>query len=210
MIKLIVFDLWQTLAYRKGDYHHRATYKMLKETRANIPMKNFVKVFEKSVQRKRWKSKFEAYKNLCRNMGVETTKHNVNLLLNIRDKAEAQTTLYAHTIPMLKQLRKQGYKSGLISNTSVFAIDQIKKKTNLLEYIDYPIFSYKAGVIKPDLRSFKEVLRLSKCKPKEAIMVGDSLNDDVLPPKRIGMNAIHFRDYAQLRKALSSFNININ
>ena len=205
MIKLIIFDLWQTLAHRTIGYS--TTSEMLKKTGAKIPKEKFVKIFEESIQTKKWSSKFEAYRNLCRNMGLETTTDNVNLLMSIRDKAEAETQLYPHTIPMLKQLKEQGYKTGLISNSSAFAIEQIKKKTNLLEYIDYPLFSFEVGIIKPDLKFFEEMLKLSKCAPEETIMIGDKLNDDVLPPKKLGMNALLFKDYETLKKELSDFKI---
>ena len=207
MIKLIIFDLWQTLAYRDVDYS--TTSKMLEETRVEIAKDKFVKIFEKSIQTKKWNSKFEAYKNLCQNMDLETNEKNINLLIKIRDKAEAETKLYSHTISMLKQLRQQKYKIGLISNSSIFAVEQIKKRTNLLEYIDYPLFSFDVGIIKPNLQFFKEMLKISSYKPKETIMIGDKLNDDVIPPRKIGMNSIHFKNYEQLKQELKNFNITI-
>lgn len=207
MIKLIIFDLWQTLAYRDVDYS--TTSKMLEETKTNIPKDKFVKIFEESLQTKKWKSKFEAYENLCQNMGLETTEHNVKLLMEIRNKAENETKLFPHTISMLQKLKSQGLKTGLISNSSVFAVEQIKTKTNLLNYIDYPLFSFDVGVIKPDSKFFVEMLRISKCKPEETIMIGDKVNDDVIPAKNIGMNAILFKDFEQLKKELTSFSINL-
>jgi HAD superfamily hydrolase (TIGR01549 family) len=205
MIKLIVFDLWQTLAFR--DVEYSTTSKMLKRTGAKILKEKFVKIFEESIQTKKWDSKFEAYKNLCENMGLQATENNINLLMEIRDKAEDETKLYPHSIPMLKQLRKQGYKTGLISNSSVFAIEQIKAKTDLLDYIDYPLFSFDVGIIKPDLKFFKEMLKITKCKPEETIMIGDKLNDDVIPPRSIGMNAILFKNYEQLKLDLEKFGV---
>jgi len=77
---------------------------MLEKTGVKISKKKFVKIFEESVQTRKWKSKFEAYKNLCKNMRLETTEQNVNLLMDLRDKAEAQTKLYKHSISILKQL----------------------------------------------------------------------------------------------------------
>jgi len=207
MIKLIIFDLWQTLAYR--DVEYSTTSMMLEKTKADIPKDKFVKIFEESIQTRKWGSKFEAYENLCKNMGLEATEQNIKLLMNIRDKAEEETKLYPHTIPMLKQLREQGYKTGLISNSSVFAVEQIKRKTNLLEYIDYPLFSFDVGVIKPNLKFFMKMLEIAKCKPKETIMVGDKLNDDVIPPKELGMNSILYTDYETLKKELASFGISI-
>lgn len=204
MIKLIIFDLWQTLAYR--DVKYSTTSKMLEKTGAKILKEKFVKMFEESIQTKRWNSRFEAYKSLCKNMKIAITPENINLLIDIRDKAESETKLYPHTISMLKQLRKQGYKIGLISNSSIFAVEHIKK-TDLLNYVDYPLFSFDVGVIKPDLKFFKEMLKISKCKPQETIMIGDKLNDDILPPQSIGMNAIFFKDYKQLKTELISFGI---
>lgn len=208
MIRLIIFDLWQTLAYRDVDYS--TISKMLECTEVEIPKEKFLKIYEESIQTKKWDSKFKAYENLCKNMGLETTKKNINLLMNIRDKAEAETKLFFHTIPMLKQLREQNYKIGLISNSSVFAVEQIKKKTNLLDYIDYPLFSFDVGVIKPNLKIFKEMLKITKCRPEETIMIGDKLNDDIVPSLSLGMNAIIFENYEQLKKELSNFGIFIN
>lgn len=205
MIKLVIFDLWQTLAYR--DVEYSTTSEMLKQTKCNIPKDKFVKVFEESIQTKKWNSKFWAYQNLCKNMELETTEKNVKLLMGIRDRAEEETKLYLYTIPMLKQLRDKGYKIGLISNTSVFAIEHIKNKTELLNYIDYPLFSFDIGVIKPNLKFFKEMLKNTGYKPEETIMIGDKLNDDVLPPKELGMNAILFENYDQLKKDLSQYDI---
>jgi len=180
---------------------------MLKQTGVDIPKDKFVKIFENSIQTRKWDSKFEAYKTLCKNMGLEITEKNVTLLMSIRDKAEAEATLYPHVISMLTQLREKGYKIGLISNTSMFAAEIVNKKTNLFYYLDYPLFSFDVGVIKPDLKFFKEMLKISKCKPEECIMVGDKLNDDVIPPRELGINSIHYKDYNSLKKDFESFGI---
>ena len=147
------------------------------------------------------------YKNFCKNLGLETTKDNINLLIEIRDKEEKKTKLYAHTIQMLKKLRKNGYKIGLISNSSIFAISQIKKKTQLLNFIDYPLFSFDVGVIKPDVRFFQKMLKLTDYQPNEAVMIGDRLNDDVLPPRKLGMHSILYKNYQDLKKNLNSLGI---
>ena len=205
MIKLIIFDVWWTLAYRNVSFG--AATKMLKETKAPVAYKDFKKIFENSIQKKVWPSKYAAYENLCKNMKVKSTKENVNLLMKIRDTTEATTKLYDFVIPLLKELKKK-YKIGIISNSSIFAIDQVKKNTDLLKYIDYPLFSYNVGVIKPNPKFFKEMLKLAKCKPEEAIMIGDDLEDDILASRKLGINAIHFKkDYNKLKKDLASFGV---
>lgn len=205
MIKLIIFDLRKTLAYR--DVEKSSTTQMLEQTWASLPKKDFVKIFENSVQTKKRTNKYEAYENLCKNMGLPMTKDNMNLLINIRDYAESQSKLYLHTIPMLKQLRKLWYKIWLLSNSSIFAVEVLKRKTNLLDYIDYPLFSFEVGTIKPDLAFFEKMLEITACKPEEVIMVWDKLHDDVLPPRELGMNSILFENYEQLKSDFASFGI---
>ncbi|MBI5466054.1 MAG: HAD-IA family hydrolase [Candidatus Kerfeldbacteria bacterium] len=208
MIKLIAFDLWQTLAYRDVDYS--TTSRMLEVFKIQIPKKQFVKLFEQTLQTKRWSSKTEAYTTLCQAMGLEPTEQNITTLIQIRDQAEAQTKLYPYTISLLHQLRSLGYKTGLVSNSSTFAVEILKKQTNILDYIDYPLFSFEIGVIKPDLKFFQTLLKLAGRQPQESIMVGDKEGDDVEQSHGIGMNAILFQNYEQLKKDLAAFSININ
>jgi len=205
LIKLVVFDLWQTLAFR--DVNYSTTSRMLEETGAKIPKEKFVKLFESSIQTRKWVSKLDAYKNLCKKMGLETTGKNVKRLMEIRDYAEERTKEFGHSVPLLKQLQRQGLKTGLLSNTSVFALKQVRKKTRILDFIDYPVFSFEVGAIKPDKRMFKEVLKRAKCRPEDALMIGDKPNDDVIPAQKIGMNAILFKDSKQLKKDLAKFSI---
>ncbi len=203
MIKLIIFDLRKTLAYRDVDYS--STSKILEETGVCIPKEEFVKLFESSLQTKKWNDKYEAYKNLCKNMGLVATEENVKLIMEIRDHAEAHTKLYSHTLEMLKRLRELGYYTGLLSNSSVFAIEQIRAKTTLLDYIDYPLFSFDVGLIKPDLSFFKAILQKTACKAEEALMIGNNLKDDILPSQELGMHAIHYQNYEQLKKDLKIY-----
>ncbi len=203
MIKLIIFDLWQTLAYR--DEEKDSITQMLEQTWLSIPKKDFVKIFENSIQTQKRSNKYEAYENLCKNMGLQTTKDNIDLLMNIRDYAESKTKEYPHTIWMLSQLKKLWYKIWLLSNSSIFAIEILKEKTKILDYIDYPLFSFEVGTIKPDLTFFEKMLEITGYKPEEAIMVWDKLDDDVTPPRELGMNAILFENYEQLKSDFASF-----
>ncbi len=117
--------------------------------------------------------------------------------------------VFPHAIPMLKKLRAQRIKTGLITNSGKLAIEEIRKKTEILRHIDYPIFSFETGLSKPDPRIFKEALRLAKCEPHEAVMVGDKLIDDIAPAKIVGMNAIQFTTYENLKSELKKFSIDL-
>ena len=95
MIKLIIFDLWKTLAYR--DVPEDSDKTMLIKTNSSITPPEFVKIFENSLQTRKWNSKFDAYANLCKNMDLPVTEENVQLLMSIRDEAESKTKEFEHT-----------------------------------------------------------------------------------------------------------------
>ena len=205
MIKLIAFDIWQTLAYR--DLPENSSKTIRKTIKSQIPYPEFVKIFENSLQIKKWDSKYDAYANLCKNIKLPVTDGNVNLLMSMRDDAENQAKEYEHTIPMLKQLKDSWYKIWLISNSSVFEIEHLKEKTKILDYVDYPLFSFDVWVVKPDLKIFEKILEIAWCKPEEAIMIWDKMWDDILPPREIWMNSCIFENYEQLKNDLLKFDI---
>ena len=180
---------------------------MLEATKVDISKDKFVKIFENSVQTKPWKSKYAAYREFCKNLGLPITSKNVKLLVDIRNYAETKTREYKYSVPMLKKLKNAGYKIGLLSNTSIFAMEKIKQKTRILRYINYILPSYIAGAVKPDHEIFKQMLRMAKVKPEESIMIGDKLEADVIPPRKLGMNAIHFKNYKQLKREFLRYGI---
>jgi putative hydrolase of the HAD superfamily len=204
MIRFVVFDLWKTLASRTCGY---STRRVVEEFGIDIPFDRVVKIFEESVQTKKWRSKHRAYENFCRNMGIGIDSKTVNRVIEIRDYSEASTRPLPHTMKMLKCLREAGYKTGLLSNSSVFAADVLKRKTRILDYIDYPVFSFEVGTVKPDLRIFRRILEISGFRPEETVMVGDKPVDDVRPARRAGMNAILFTDYEQLKRELEGLGV---
>lgn len=209
MIKLIVFDLWRTLAHEDLEGKH-STSIMLESMKLGFSREKFIELFENSTQTKKWDKKTDAYANLCKHIGLTQDKKNIMLIKKIRDLAEKKIKPYSHTISMLKQIKKKGYKIGLLSNSTVFAVAQVKKNTKILEYIDYPLFSFNVGTVKPDLKFFRKILEISGCTPKEAIMIGDKKDADITPAKKIGMHTILYRDYETLKKDFTKFGIFLN
>ena len=205
MIKLIIFDLWNTLAAISGPSTTEGIMKILD---LDIKKEKCRKIYEQSYQTKKYNSLYDACRQLCIDFKIEPKNELVKNLSTMFKKNIVSIDLFPHTIKMLEQLKKQRYYIGLISNTSNCVIKKIKK-TELFDYIDYPLFSFDIGLIKPNYKIFIEMLTRAKCKPNEAMMIGDSLIDDIIPSKRLGMNAIQFKNYEQLKKELAPFGIYI-
>lgn len=92
---------------------------------------------------------------------------------------------------VLSELHK-AYKIGIIANQPFGTADRLKA-FGLSEYIDLLVSSAEEGVAKPDLRIFKIALERSGCLPQNAVMVGDRLDNDIVPAKALGMKTVWIR-----------------
>lgn len=96
--------------------------------------------------------------------------------------------VYPESEECLKSLSRK-YKIGIIANQT-FGSEERLEKIGLLKYIDLVVASAEEGVAKPDLRIFEIALHKADCKAEEAVMVGDRLDNDIIPAKKIGMKTV--------------------
>lgn len=91
---------------------------------------------------------------------------------------------YAKEVPQrnldaLLQLRKEGYRVVLLSNTNPFMMDYVMgsrfdgHEDGLGFYLDATYMSYKCGVMKPDEMFFRKVLASEKIFPDETLFLDD-------------------------------------
>ena len=96
--------------------------------------------------------------------------------------------LYPDSKEVLQRL-SQKYKIGIIANQD-FGTEQRLTDFNVHQYINLVIASAEEGVAKPDLRIFQIALARADCKPEEAVMVGDRIDNDIIPANKIGMTTM--------------------
>ena len=97
-------------------------------------------------------------------------------------------TVYPEAEEVLRELSKR-YHIGVIANQKLGSEKRLEN-IGLLRYIDLVIASAEEGVSKPALRIFQIALERADCKPDEAVMVGDRLDNDIIPAKKIGMTTV--------------------
>ena len=111
---------------------------------------------------------------------------------------------YPDAEDVLKYLYGQGYKLGIIANQSPGTAERLER-WGLLKYIDAVAASAELGVSKPDRAIFDKALEMTGCKAQEAVMIGDRLDNDIIPAKKLGMKTIWIRQgfaiYQNLRNA---------
>ena len=96
--------------------------------------------------------------------------------------------LYKDTEMCLKDL-SQKYKIGVIANQE-FGTEKRLIDFGIRKYIDVIVASAEEGVAKPDKRIFEIALKKAGCKAEQAVMIGDRIDNDIVPAKEIGMKTI--------------------
>lgn len=96
--------------------------------------------------------------------------------------------LYPDTQKVLEHL-SQKYKLGVIANQVAGTQERIDN-WGIGKYFDVVIASTEAGCAKPDKRIFEIALEQAGCKPKNTIMIGDRLDNDIVPAKKLGMKTV--------------------
>ena len=88
----------------------------------------------------------------------------------------------------LSELSKR-YKIGIIANQNLGSKERLDK-LGLLKHIDLVIASAEEDVAKPEIKIFQIALDRAGCKPEEAVMVADRLDNDIVPANKIGMTTV--------------------
>jgi len=108
-------------------------------------------------------------------------------------------TVEPEVLATLEELRRAGYRMGLVSNISLRP-DLMRadlERMGLAQYLDATVFSSEVGVRKPDPRIFQEALDRLGVEPPETVFVGDRLYDDVSGAQAVGMRSVLTRQFRQ-------------
>ena len=96
--------------------------------------------------------------------------------------------LYPDTVKCLQVLREK-YHLGIIAN-QIPGAEKRLERMGIRQYFDLIISSAEEGVAKPDPRIFNIALTRAGCKPEQAVMIGDRIDNDIVPAKQMGMKTV--------------------
>ncbi len=99
-------------------------------------------------------------------------------------------TLRRCGLDVLFDLRRR-YALGVLSNSPChrMVVERLEEE-GIRDLFSTIVTSELVGVVKPHPDIFKEALRSLDVSPEEAVMIGDSLNDDIEGAKRVGMKTV--------------------
>lgn len=98
---------------------------------------------------------------------------------------------YEDALEVLMKL-KSNYMLGVIGNQSAGTLERLKKN-GIFNLIDLCISSAEEELWKPDIRIYQLALDRAKCDAEKSVMIGDRLDNDIYPAKKLGMKTIWIR-----------------
>lgn len=96
--------------------------------------------------------------------------------------------LYTQAAEVLEVLFEK-YSLGIIANQNLCLAERLKN-WNIRHFFNVIVASAEEGVSKPDLALFNIALNRANCIPENAVMIGDRLDNDIVPANTLGMTTI--------------------
>ncbi|MFW9971639.1 MAG: HAD family hydrolase [Candidatus Odinarchaeota archaeon] len=209
MIKLVTFDLWNTIFVNKHYSDLRVDYfiRFLKKNHISLSLKEVNNAFNIAFQVLDVDLDEIGYHHI--HIHDRISKLLLELNINI-SKSECRKIaskfegimlkdpppLKKGVIETLNELSKN-YYIALISNIGITPgciIKKVFKMYEIGEYFKLTLFSDETGFYKPNPIMFKTALKKFKCKPQNAIHIGDRLETDIKGAKECNMLTIWLND----------------
>ena len=137
------------------------------------------------------------YLSLCENFSNNNDYIKKSVYKNIlfrskeRDLIRNAPEISDEVIGTLKHLSKY-YKLGVVANQTLDAL-KLLKNTGINKYFDNFEVSDSIGLEKPDKRIFLHVMNILKVSADECIMIGDRIDNDIIPANKLNIFSIRIK-----------------
>lgn len=119
----------------------------------------------------------------------------------LREEIES-ITLFPDAAPTLLALKARGIKVALCSN---LAAPYGPPVLDLLPFqLDFFAWSYEAGAVKPQPEIYQYLCEGIACQPEEVLMIGDTIEADMIGPRKFGMHGYHLDRHAATSNSAES------
>jgi len=194
-IKAVIFDLFGTLI----DSFNAQEYRQILSEMASLlslPKDSFYDLWTGSFNQRAlgvFKTLEESFKFISNQLNTPVNVGGIEQATQIRLNYSKRTLVPRNdAITTLKQLKKLGFKIGLISDCT-YEIPLIWEETSLSQHFDSVIFSCNVGIKKPDPKIYHLACRALKVKPKNCLYIGDGSSRELSGALRVGMFPILIR-----------------
>ena len=201
MVKDVFFDLDHTLW--DFDKNSMLAFKrVFKKFKINIEFDVFLKIYE-PINIEYWKKYREdkvSKENLRRGRLIDS--FNFFDLIYTTEKIDKIADAYIEELPFDNHLFEGAleildyltlkYKLHIITNGFEEVQHKKLKNSGIVHYFSTVTTSEEVGVKKPNSKVFLTALKKANSLPEESVMIGDSLEADILGANNIGMQTIFY------------------
>lgn len=191
MIKAVLFDFDETLQDRtKAFESYMDTFMQdylpdLSEGEKKKRKQNMVDTGNGGyVDRQKW------YQQLIDMWGWSNAPSCAELANHYDTKFGYHNVIFNGSAPLLKELQKRGFKTGVITNGPSVLQQTKMQQSGLMPYCDIVVVSGDLPFAKPDYRIFEYTAEKLGLKTSECVYIGDHPVNDVAGAKISGMQAI--------------------
>ncbi len=204
MIRAILFDCWGTILHAPQLMTREAAveafYKNLRELGYEIDFKPFREAYLREAERQH-KEADEDYRELdyaerlwrvleALGLGEDAKRMAGEIWRRYLEEWPRQSRLDPEAPRLLRSLRTM-YRLALVTNfPDLPTAHRVFDTLNLWEYFDAIVVSAEVGYRKPSPLIFQRALEQLKVKPRETVMVGDTLEADIEGAKKLGIKTI--------------------
>lgn len=190
MIRLIAFDLWNTLIRNTCTLGGIPTTVRFELGLEHVDWRSFIGAYDQAFCLKPVASLESAMDELCLRCGVDVSAERRAAACRQIEYLKECVEPFDDTFGALRQLRQDGYRLVVLTNTNNPALMYALQRAPVDRYVDAIVASCEEGLIKPDVRLFSRMLQRFRTPPHEALMVGDNVHNDVLAARAVGMHAV--------------------
>lgn len=206
-IKGMIFDCYGTLIDIDTDENDYYTYdtisKWLKYKGVKIDPETLKKDYHSKIKDKMVASKEtypdvrveEIFGEICSENAIwksDTTYLGIETSKVFRSASLRRLQPFQASLDILKKYNN--LPKCLVSNGQRVFSEKELRFLGLYDFFDYVIFSSDVKYKKPDHRIFKTVLDRLNLKPGEVLSIGDTVENDIIAPQEMGMQAMHIYD----------------
>lgn len=173
MKKGVIFDAYGTLLYMKRT-HHLSESLLAKKN----PEKN------RKILTNNFNSNADILDVIDPDKEIDRSEFEKKVMAEVES-----VKVFPEVWEVISELESQGMIVGVISNL----MTPYKKplhKLGILQKIQYCIFSCNTGSMKPDREIYEMMLENMDLYAEEVLMVGDTMECDVIGPQAVGINGL--------------------
>ncbi len=210
MFKGVVTDIFFDLDHTLWDFDRNSALtfeRILKDHDITIDITHFLKVYV-PVNLAYWKLyredkidqdtlRFSRLHDSFTSLGHTLPKE---MISSLAKDYIAHLTGFNHLFPFaidILEYLKPDYRLHIITNGFKETQEKKLRNSGILTYFDKVVNSEMAGVKKPNPLIFELALELAGTTPARALMIGDSLEADILGARAVGLHTLHFNAHGE-------------